>query len=129
MTVQEWAVQEWADGLREMADFADRHPDLFNSRGEKFNIFATDAKDFARKARALGKADKIQEGSFYILRRRFGPHMVDLNIFRKELCEKVLVGTKIVSRQDPELIAAVPVIEVTEDVYEWHCPESILALD
>lgn len=41
------------------------------------------------------------------------------------LCEKVQVGTKVVEATEEQVIPAQP--EREEPVYEWKCPESILA--
>lgn len=124
-------AQKWVDGLRAIADFAESHPDLINDwgwYGQTFNIFATNAEDMVKKTRILGTAEKTVSAGFYTMRRKFGPHSLELNISRETFCEKKKVGTKIVRVVDPEYKRPddIPMVEIEEDVYEWVCPESVL---
>lgn len=122
-------ANSFADGLRELADFVEPRPELFSVyvvAGVWLNLFADSREEFAEKARDFGDADKIERGDWYILRKRFGPHGVDLNIRREKVCTRVQVGTRTVSAPDPEAAAALPLVETEEPVYEWQCPDSIL---
>jgi len=120
-------AENWVAGLREMADFAEQHPDLFEKQyGETINLFASDAEDMAKQTSRLGTSTKLVSENWYTMSRRFGPHRVDLNIARKQFCERVQTGTKTVKQPDPEALKQVPTIEVEEPVYEWLCPESVL---
>lgn len=47
--------------------------------------------------------------------------------FRDGVCEMVQVGTKKVERVDPEVYATLPRVEVNEPVYEYRCPDPIVA--
>lgn len=116
----------WAEGLHQVADFFAEHPELCPPYGETFNIFAHDREHLAEKARSFGTCDKVEQDYWYVLRKVFGPHKVDLTIERECVCTKVQVGTRTVTKPDPEAIAAVPTIEVEEPIYEWECPDSIL---
>lgn len=55
----------------------------------------------------------------------FGAVKVKLLTYRTEVCERVVTGTETVTKKvkDPEALAAVPEIEVTEEVerVEWRC--------
>lgn len=123
------SLVKWIAGLRELADFAEQQPDLFGGYncGETVNLFASDAESMAEKTRLLGKSTKVTSDGWYIMRRWFGPHRIELNIARDNFCERVQTGTKTVSKPDPEALAQVPTVEVSEPVYEWICPESVLA--
>jgi len=121
-------ITKWADGLRELADFAEQQPELFenHSFGETINLFTYTPEDMAEKTRLLGNSEKVASGGWYTMRRCFGPHKIDLNIARDKFCERVQSGTKIMTKPDPEILKDVPTIEVEEPVYEWICPESVL---
>lgn len=118
-------MSDYADGLRELADFVDRNPELF-TYGITVDLFAEDRAEFAEKARAFGSAEKRTMGSWYLLRKRFGPHTLELTIEREKICERVQTGTRIVTKPDPVAVADVPLVDVEEPVYEWKCPDSIL---
>ena len=53
--------------------------------------------------------------------------------FREEVCERVVVGTREVTRttKDPELLAQLPDVTVTEteEVVEWRCSPLLAAVD
>jgi hypothetical protein len=118
-------LQRWCDGLRELADFVASHEDLFEYAPDfTCNLFACDAADMADQARRFGTANKREGGKWYWLERSFGPHSIALNIAREQICERVQVGTQKVMKPVPNA----PQIEVEEPVYEWSCPDSVLAM-
>lgn len=118
-------LKAWCKGLRELADFAESHEDLFDhTPGFTCYLFANHASDMAAKARLLGKANKHEGDKWYWLDRPFGPHHIALNISREKICERIQVGTQKVMKPDPET----PQVEVEEPVYEWSCPDSVLAM-
>ncbi len=121
--------REWIDGLRSLADFAERHPDVASAYSTlSVNVFAADAAEMADIARRFGGPfEKVSEGSFYNLRKFFGPHKVDVCASHDNVCERVQVGTESREVPDPDALAAVPTILVDEPVYQWVCPDSILA--
>jgi len=118
-------MKDWCKGLRDMADFAESHEDLSEyPTSFTLNLFADDAEEMAKMARRLGTSEKHEDSLWYFLSRSFGPHSVSLNIRREEICERVQVGTKKVMKPAPDT----PQVEVEEPVYEWSCPDSVLAL-
>ena len=119
-------MSKYTDGLRELADFLDEHdvPEL-SWQNVRFDIFADDAAGLMERARNLGGAwDKEEKGDWFVLRRYFGPHCIDINAPRSNVCERVQVGTKTVEKPDP----SAPLVTVEEPVYEWQCPESLSAV-
>lgn len=122
-------VHKWAEGLRELADFAEQRPELFDGNGETFNLFAYTPEGMTEKARLLGTSEKHSLGSYYVMRRYFGPHKLELNIAHEQFCERVQTGTKTVTKPDPEALRQVPNVEIEEPVYEWICPKSVLKDD
>jgi len=121
-------TENWISGLRELADFAEQHPTLFERQyGETVNLFAYSPEEMAEQTATLGTSVKTISENWYTMTRRFGPHRLDLSIGRKTFCERVQTGTVTVEKPDPEALERVPTIEVEEPVYEWICPESVLA--
>ena len=120
-------AHNYAAGLRQLADCVDAHPELFCcTSGLMVNLFAQSRDEFAERARQLGSAEKVEVGDWYVLRKTFGPHCVDLNIARSKVCSQVQVGICTVSVPDPEAVSALPLVEIEQPVYEWQCPDSIL---
>lgn len=121
--------QAWIDGLRALADFAEVNPDAISVYATfQVDVFADDAADMARLAKSIGVPfEKTSSDTWYSLRKRFGPHTIQVTSARENVCEQVLVGTKTVQKPDPDLLAAVPTVTVAEPVFEWKCPDSILA--
>ncbi|MCR4340022.1 MAG: hypothetical protein NUW01_09060 [Gemmatimonadaceae bacterium] len=114
--------QEWLDGLREMADWFEQHPERIEQLGDRgiiVNLYPDGKGDTAQLARELGKVTKEQNSSLFWIRRGFGPHKIDGVLSRGEVCTRVVTGT----RQVPEKI--VPAYE--EEIIEWECVEPLLA--
>ena len=119
-------MSAYTDGLRALADFLDEHdvPEI-SWQAVQFDVFASDAADLLERARALGgKWNKADKGDWFVLRRHFGPHYVDINAVRSKVCERVQVGTETVEVTDPEA----PKVTVERPVYEWKCPDSLSAV-
>lgn len=130
---------EYIRGLREIADWLEAHPEVplpwhktaqtgqleysleiyLNGDGQKAQL--------ATIGRAMGKAEKVAIDSLnrFNLVRRFGGIAVVAVADREEVCTKVVTGVETVTKKvkDPTLLAAVPEVEVTEEVetYEWRC--------
>ena len=121
--------QEYVGGLRELADFLEEHPQFIGeyAPGVRFDVFVKgDAPLMEMKALIKGTGgrwDKVDFGAWFVLRRHFGPHNLDINAEREAVCERVQVDTKTVMKPDP----SAPLVPVEEPVYEWHCPDSLLA--
>ena len=129
MTEQTERLKKWIAGLREIANFAEEQPSLFEDiMNMSVYAFVNTPEEMIQKTKLLGKSEKVVCGGYYNMRRFFGPHYLDICIQRDQLCKKVQTGTQMVSAPDPEAIRNVPTIMVEEPVYEWVCPESILAL-
>lgn len=112
--------RDWIQGLREMADWFEQHPDRIPTYNNLVvNLFAADRDELVAYARELGKVAKNPVGDYFALVKRFGPHRIDANLPREEVCRKVVVGT----RQVPERV-----IEAhEEEIVEWVCDEALLA--
>jgi len=115
---QQQKRKEYADGLRAVADWventdADLTTLMFSPH--TFNLFAWNKEDFDDLSSAIGGLrEKTLEGTYAIVRRRFGPHRVEVNINRDKVCKRVQVGEAVVPAQPA-------VEEHVEPVYEWQC--------
>ncbi|MET8866471.1 hypothetical protein ABZW11_26335 [Nonomuraea sp. NPDC004580] len=129
-------------GLRALADALDANPDLpLPWQGGPYmamTLHFLDAQDpraeMAAARRALGiPMDKAprEDGYFDMRGTLHGVHIA-FTAYRKDVCERVVVGTREVEIEepDPDAVAALPTVkrtEVIEDV-EWVC-HPILATD
>ncbi len=130
---------EFLASLRQIIDWLQAHRDVpapFHLLGDKLYIYlhGEDPRAaMAAIARAMGNADKSIDGDHFELRRRFGVITLVASARRDEVCERVVVGTREVTRRapDPHALAALPVVTVTEIVedVEWVCPPSLLNPD
>lgn len=119
-------MSEWSDGLREIADLFDEVGGEPAYSGKTINLFCYEGPEelLALARKFGGKWEKDETEGWYILRRRFGPHSIELNADRGTVCTKVEVGEETVEVPDPDA----PKVTVTRPVYEWQCPESLNAL-
>jgi hypothetical protein len=118
--------REYVEGLRAMADFLEEHPEgIPTYTGIVIDHYPGTKADLVAKAREIGgKWDKADLGSIFLLKQSFGPHSIEINVDRSEVCERVATGEmETVTMTDPNA----PKITVTQPVYEWKCPESLLA--
>jgi hypothetical protein len=121
-------TNEYIQGLRDMADYFEAHPQFANPYATfTCNIFADDMAKFTALCRQLGGGDKTAEGGFLELSRSFGPHAIAVNIAKAASCEKVQVGTKtrkVIIPAEADTISdcgGERYFEVTEPEYEWVC--------
>jgi hypothetical protein len=113
-------------GLKELTAFLEERPELiplWDTIG--LDHFCDTPEELAGLARQLGNSQKFgdPEDSYIGLRRSFGPHHLDLNICRDEVCERVQVGEEEIEVPDPDA----PMVKVMQPIYETRCPESFLA--
>lgn len=76
-------------------------------------------------ARAGAKVNKDYSDPWMHLRLNFGPIQLTAFAGREQVCERVVTGVETVTKtvKDPAALAAVPEVEVTEEVeiVEWVC--------
>lgn len=120
---------EYIAGLRALADLLEAQPELMKPHGALQVIPLGEQQSreqLAVWARALpGKKDKQINDTFANLVGTLRGVQVKVVAYRDEVCERVVTGTETVTKKvkDPEALAAVPEIEVTEEVeqVEWVC--------
>lgn len=132
-----------ADGLRRLADMIEANPELAEEMDialSSMNVWigADDQRAtlvaFARAgARAGATVTKDKGGTsdqYFGARIEFGPVGFYAYGYRNQVCERIVTGTREVTKEvpDPEALAAVPKVTVTETVedVEWRCT-SLLA--
>jgi hypothetical protein len=133
-----------ADGLRNLAQFINDHPDLADAfAGGGLTICVplshknnppAEIAQFARAGvRAGRRVTKSLDGEQWGgVKVHFGRRVtLDAYAHREQVCERVVVGTETVTKQvpDPEALAAVPTVEITETVeqVQWRCSPLLAA--
>lgn len=120
---------EYVAGLRMLADLLEQNPELLKPHGAIQIIPLGEQQSreqLAAWARALpGKKDKEINDQFANLVGTLRGLKVKIVAYRDEVCERVTTGVETVTKmvKDPDALAAVPEVEVTEEVeqYEWVC--------
>lgn len=127
--------EEQIAAIREAIDWLEAHPEVPMPVNLDDSLYATEYGGFAfhidakatlaAMARALpGKVEKEahSNGQFYLTGRVAGIRMHAIAT-RSEVCERVVTGTREVTKTIPDPAVVVPVIEVTETVedVEWVC--------
>jgi hypothetical protein len=132
-------MSEFSEGLRQMADWLDSHPEFAEEWSySTFNFYATcyTKEDFSKFAQNLGGSEKFDSYGYIGLIKAFGPHELRLQVGKEISCERVEVGTETITRQ--VLSDAIPegakllldhvLVEVEVPKYKWECPPSLLAM-
>jgi putative NIF3 family GTP cyclohydrolase 1 type 2 len=127
-------------GLRDLANFIAANPDLaegfrYELTSAGINVHLQHAADdkateqgrYAQAAARHGATvDKVIDDQWHNLTLTFaGGVKVDVLAYRSEVCERVVTGVETVTKTvpDPDALAAVSTVEVTEQVetIEWVC--------
>lgn len=117
--------KEYAEGIRLIADFFEKHEDIeLPHDADAFRYFSAHTKeDMGKLARALGKADKLIEDDFFLLRTMFGSLPFLAYARRDDVCERIVTGKKTI----PETVIPEHVVPAHEvETVEWNCPDSLL---
>lgn len=133
----------FVDGLHQIADFLAEHPEvplpylgayaegsllpgmsIYLCGDDTRAEMATVARAMADSGASVQKRVKDSTGSFQVW-REFAGLVLIAAASRGEVCERVVTGTREVTREvpDPEALAAVPKVTVTETVedVDWVC--------
>lgn len=120
-------------GLRALADILDQHPEIplpYEGRLGTISwpVYDGGAERLAAIARVVipGRREKDTslDGYFKVIGKLHG---LSLEVWstRQLVCERIVTGTREVTREvpDPEALAAVPTVTVTETVEDvtWEC--------
>ena len=130
-------TSHYTDGLRELADWLDAHPEWLPGGGANFYSYVHGASAdedmkavMARVARDMGTATKRIDENSFSLDKQFGPHTFTAFTNRAKVCERVVVGTHIEKTVEKvpvgEVVYEEREIEVEVEEVEWVCPPSLL---
>ena len=116
-------AHEYADGLRQIADWYEEHPEIPVPHMDSVDIYAVrDRDDLQRVARALGHCEKdsATAESLFALKRRFGALWLRFCWNRAQVCTRRVIGV--------EEIAEHVIPACTREIVEWDC-EPIFQVD
>lgn len=128
-----------AAGLRALADMIEQHPEAAEHAHylSDINVFHVDqpgALDAVIRAGLRSGAKVTKDWTTEtVLQVKFtwGPITAALLSQRADVCERVVTGTKTVTKTvpNPTLVAEVPLVEITEEIeqVEWRCAPLLVA--
>jgi hypothetical protein len=121
-------------GLRALADLLDQHPEVplpYDGTSTPITIMHLGTNPatrdaFAATVRAFpGHRSKDADGTYFDVTVDVHGLKVKVTTYRDAVCERVVTGTREVTREvpDPDALAAVPTTTVTETVEDvrWEC--------
>jgi len=113
-----------AKGLREFADWLENFP--FDVQMPTVYIFAKDKETFAAIAKEFGTGRKAATEKWLHITKSFPGYLtIQLSIERPKICERVVTGHRQIERQVP-VTTRTEIVE--EEIVEWKCPDSFLAV-
>lgn len=111
--------QEYADALRQIADFYEAHPELKLPYDRDMNNYSSDSKEEAAAIlRALGKVNKEFNEYHLILWKQFGPLRLRFVFTREGICERKVVGVETIPAR---FVEAHTEPARTKEIVEWKC--------
>jgi len=119
-------------GLREAAAWFEAHPEVPIPHHVDMTIYdlggeEAELETLGTTARAMGTATKVHEGEFFKLSRTFADAVtVTAVAWRKNVCQRTVVGTKTVIEQRPPDGVEMVDVEIEQEIVEWDCPPSLL---
>jgi hypothetical protein len=117
--------ENFIQALRDMADFFEKNEEVLLPKWQQsISLFSTNddsAKaELAAFARAMGKVAKEYGDELVTLSKDFDCLLqLKIHANRGAVCERVVVGTKIIPAEPKRVIPAQP--ERVEELVEWHC--------
>lgn len=133
--IAEQKVHDFAQGLRELADWLDGHADNrliqstidYRAAGDWYlNVYCSNREEFAEVARLLGSASKDADENYFRISRQIGPVRVYGYTDRQNVCRRVVKGVKSVEIPAVEARAAQPARIEEREIVEWVCDDAIL---
>ncbi|MCR4338569.1 MAG: hypothetical protein NUW01_01645 [Gemmatimonadaceae bacterium] len=114
----------FADGLRELADWMDAHPEVNIAPFEVLH-YCLDKDEFRTSVRAMGRGEKSTSDPYFFVTRWFGPVALRTYAAREKVCRRVVKGVELVPK---EIVPAKVVPAHSREIVEWEC-EPILAAE
>lgn len=121
---------EVAQGLRELADWIEAHPNNPAAQAVAHNMTTIGTgtitfhrDEFRALATALGgERQKDADDNYVIVTRKFGPVLVRIEGYRESVCVPRVVGTVTEEVPAHDAIPAQPARTIERDIIEWECP-------
>jgi hypothetical protein len=114
----------YLNGFKKMIEFLEDHPDLpISSSYCSFLSYQWDKDELTRLVKLLGSCDKEYSEHYFTISKSFGPIKYGFQTSREKVCERIVIGKKIVPARPAQLIPEEPAHE--EDIVKWEC-KSIL---
>jgi hypothetical protein len=117
--------QELVAGLRGLADFYEQNPELELPNGfDRLDVWLNKdnaAAAIRRLVKVVGKVEKINFGNSIAFRTCVAGFVLDFNVQREVVCERVQIGTKTIPERIIAAVAEEIVPEHEEPVYAWEC--------
>ena len=117
--------KEYADGLRQIADWIEAHPDIEVPETELSGYGMHSKEDAAKVLMALKPCKKLYGDSLFSIVREFGPITLKFVFSRNQVCTPRVVGTKVVPATPERIIEAMP--EHVVEIIEWDCEPILTA--
>jgi hypothetical protein len=117
--------QQFIQALRDMADLFEQNEEVPLPKWKQdISLFSTNddsAKaELSAFARAIGKVAKVYGDELVTLSKDFGSLLqLRMHANREAVCERVVVGTKVIPARSERILPAEP--EREEEIVEWHC--------
>lgn len=109
--------------LRQIADFYETHPELPIPFLSEINGYVTTKEELKQVANNLGSCHKTYNNSLFTLSKEFGEILLSFHAGREQVCERVVIGKKMVEK---EIVIATEKKMVEEEIVEWKCTDTSL---
>jgi hypothetical protein len=126
MSIEAEKVAAFVRGLRKIAALYEKHPTLPLPCIGQLDAFVETKEELADAAKVLAslKVKKVLSDTFFSVESEIENFTLKISVYRNQVCEKRQVGTREVRRQVP-VTTREEIVQ--EPVYEWTCPDSLLA--
>lgn len=111
--------EKWFNGVTEMMEWLKVNPQAEIPQFTRFVNYCYGKATTAEAVRALGECEKEYTDWTIAFIKKFGPIKYGFYTSRETICEKKVVGKKIVPMQPSYYSPEVP--EHEEDIVEWEC--------
>lgn len=122
--------QRFVSTLREIADYVESRP--FDANGHYFHVLGSfflackNAEQFGKNVAAAGTVEKTSDDNNLRAVVKFGDEQFVILVPKDETCQRVKVGERVIPAKEEYTTPATE--KRVEEVFEWKCPKSFLAL-
>ncbi len=106
-------------GIRDFATWLETNPEIPAPMSPRFDVWVSTREEAAEISKRMGRVEKHAFQEAFWVRKTFGPVQFDINLDRSAVCERVVVGKKLVEGSPARIVPATDPYE--EDIVEWKC--------